>query len=397
MTKAEKIRAYIKECFDEYSINYREYFFYDFDNGKLEEPEWWILEDGKINMDMVEFASEILGISVKDILACNEKALVHWAKKYRYIWDIQPFIHSYRSAYYAPGYQEMVLFERLFDTKLPEPYPTDFDYADIANRIRAELKEIEKSLPGSYHKDAQINKLSVSTNVFCSFDEIKEMTESFILMVDNAKLLFIKAVNEGLSEKEILEYNLLTTLLGLRDRYFSRGYLYYSNLINAADFYKAVTLDNFYDFIIFKKSFKFEPWRCKEFVVDRELVERYLNAVPDDKGEMNRYSAAVSKIYCSFMWSDAAFLEDEDGNLTDVRERTSLYIKKTASEMKGLEEYAHFLSSYCKPPKLGGIKIAIPKYENEQLFNRAAALTSKIKANNFVDRCHDKINFGGNG
>lgn len=42
MTKAEKIYDYVKGAFEEYCLNYKAHFFYDFDTGKLEEPEWWI-------------------------------------------------------------------------------------------------------------------------------------------------------------------------------------------------------------------------------------------------------------------------------------------------------------------------------------------------------------------
>ena len=65
MTKAQRIEEYIKECFETYGVPIEEFFSYQDEDGY--EDFDWTDGKGKINMKAVNYASELLGISVDEI------------------------------------------------------------------------------------------------------------------------------------------------------------------------------------------------------------------------------------------------------------------------------------------------------------------------------------------
>ena len=70
MTKADKVAAFIRECFDSLGINFKEYFYFDFEEGVYEEISW-CNKDGSVNTKAVEYAAELLGTTPDDILSLN--------------------------------------------------------------------------------------------------------------------------------------------------------------------------------------------------------------------------------------------------------------------------------------------------------------------------------------
>lgn len=420
MIKAQKVERYIKECFDELSINYKEYFYYDYeDNGNYEDI-YWIDESGNINMDAVAHASKILGISVADILSTNEGALLKWLKKYRYFWDIKPFYMAYKKSLCDDSFDTCRLMEVVFDIEDEVNYNSCFNYEDITKRLIMQLRDIDKLLPGTFHHGAQIMNLHIETSRFCRFDNIKEMTESYICMVNTVTNLFLKAIQSELTENEVQEYNLLVSALGLRDPYYTKGYLYYDGLVKAKDTYRTVTSENFNEFVIMKHWKNFQPWRCANFINDRELVERYLSVVPQAKAEMSKYAMSISHFVCDFVWSDAKAMVDspEIEALCDSiyeivgeapvpikerpKEHTTLYVKKTVEELFGDDVTAKKITEYCRPEKLGGIPVkaflSMSDFSMTNSIKRITALLGKISSNNFVQSIVDEANTsrGGN-
>lgn len=401
MTKAQRIKAYIRECFEENSINIKE-FFSNICEGTAYDI-CWTDKNGKIDMGIVSYASELLGISVDDILTQNDKAITKWWDKYPYFKYTEAYKYAYDRTFYGDGYDSMRLCEVIFDTKIDAPYPTRYNYQDVIKRLLEELKEIDKSLPGTYHKGAHITNLTICTNNFCEFEEIEEMTESFISMLERAKELFLKVIFSELTEDEIKEYNMLVTVLGLRDKYYTGGYLRYNELLLVKDQYKHLTHENFYDDIVFKHGLDFTPWRCKGFIENRDLVVRYLKVMPDAKGFMREFAVAVSQFLCNFVWSDAkpyVFSPEEEEEMAYIdellgqepvpyderpKQHTEFYVKKTQEELAGDNFTADLLLKYCRPEKLGGISVRTPKYTEDPL-DRITALLGKVLHNNYIER-----------
>lgn len=392
MTKVQRIEAYIKECFDTYCINIKEFFSTTYE-GKAYDI-CWTGKNGKIDMEIVSYASELLGMRVDDILTRNDEAQAKWWRKYPYIWHKKAFDQAYKRTFYGDGYDVMHLYEVIFDTKLDTPYPTRYDYQDITKRMLDELKEIDKSLPGTYHAGAHITNLMINTDNFCEFDEIEDMTLSFIEMIKNAKALLLKAVHQDLTPDEAREFNFLSTILGVRDRYYVHGYLHYNDLVAIRDLYAEINEDNFDEYVIFRKADHFKPWCCIGFVKNRDLVEKYLEAVPQAKGLMRQFTDDVSQFYCTFVWSDAKTIEPDeieieygiDYDEEEARkERTSLYVQKTKDELNGADLISDSLREYCRPAKLGGIPVKITRSSAERSLKHITRLMKLVHHNNFID------------
>lgn len=392
MTKAQRIEAYIKECFETNCINIKE-FFSNICEGKAYDI-CWTDKNGKIDMEIVSYASELLGISIDDILTRNDEAQAKWWRRYPYVWHKKAFDEAYKRTFFGDGYDIMRLYEVIFDTKTDAPYPTRYDYQDVKKRLFNELKEIDKSLPGTYHEGAHLTNLMIDTDNFCEFEEIEEMTLSFIEMMKNAKALLLKAVHQDLTPEEAMEFNFLSTSLGVRDRYYVRGYLRYNDLVAIRDLYSEINEDNFDDYVIFRKADNFKPWCCVGFVKNRELVEKYLEVVPQAKGLMRQFADDVSQFYCTFVWSDAKPIEPDEIELEygitydeeeAPKERTSLYVQKTKEELNGADSISDSLRAYCRPAKLGGIPVKIAKNSAERSLKHITHLMKLIHHNNLVE------------
>ncbi len=409
MTKAQRIEEYIKDCFEAFHLNYKEYYYFEFEEGNPEEI-LWADEKGKISVSAVEHASEILGISTENILACSKEARMKWLRKYPFFWCVPGYEYSYEKSFYAPGFEKLRLIERIFDSDLHEQYPVRFDYDDVVRRMIEKLKLQECVEPGSYHEGASIQQLQISTENFCSYDRIEEMTTSFIEMVKTATHLFFKALSEELCATEVEEYNLLVSVLGLRDKYYTRGYLYYNQLLKVKDFYKDLNEETFSGAIIFKHALNFKPWRYSEFICNKELVQSYLDVMPQAKAIMREYAMEVSRFNCVFVWSDAkpiTFSPEEEKMLSDfneivgeedipveqrARERSFVNIDKTPEELNGEEKTAETIISYCRPVKLGGLMVKMPHVDNDPLamFKHINTLLGKVEHNNYIERIIDR-------
>lgn len=407
MTSAQKIERYIRGCFNELSINYKEYFYYDYEDDGNYEDIHWTDDAGNINMDAVAYASKVLGISVEDILSTNEEALLKWPIKYRYLWDINPFNLAYKKSLCDDSFEARRFIEVAFDIEGMVTYKFCFNYNDITKRMVDQLRDLDKLLPGTFHHGAHITNLSIETSRFCRFDAIKEMTESYICMVNTVTSLFLKAVQYGLSEGEVQEYNLLVSVLGFRDQYYAKGYLYYDGLMKARDTYQAVTPENIHEFVTMEHWKNFQPWRCADFVNDKELVEKYLSAIPQAKAEMGKYAMSVLHFSCDFIWSDAkaevdspeieafydSFCEmvgEAPGPISErPKEHTKLYVKKKAEELFGDDITANKLTEYCRPERLGGIPV---KVSPDKMIRHTSVLLEKIPSNNFVQGIVDEVN-----
>lgn len=412
MRRPKTIEKFIRECFESLAIDYKEYFYYSYDDGQYEDISWTD-EHGKINVAAVKHASRILGISVDDLLAANEDALTKWERKYRYFWDLDPLHTAYEASLHGDEFEAIRTFEILFNVKTPELYTDRYNVDDVVRRLISQLKEYDKALPGTFHHGANITNLTVDTANFCHFEEIKEMTVCYLEMAERVIELFIQAVTADLVEDEINEYNLLVSVFGLRDRYYTRGYLYYDYLIKARELYADVTRDNIFNSIILKKGLDFKPWQCAEFIDDSELVKKYASVFPQAKAEMRNYAMRTAHFTCDFVWSDAKPIElslEDEADILEVcealgedpipyeeraKEHTTVYVEKTAEELRQDDLIADKILEYCRPEKLGGIAVSMPIFSSNDSMAHITMLLGNVPHSNYID-CLIAIANGGN-
>ena len=409
MTDAKKIIGFIKTCCNKLGLSLENYFYSfmyeDEDDIDNENGEWvempWTDQSGNLYPVIIPFASEILGVSEEDILACNEKALQKWFAKYPYFEYLLPYMTARdRSFYNSDAYDTRRLLTFLFNEKINIPCPPRFNYQDVKTRLVEQLKDLNKTIPGTYHEGATITQLQIYTETIFHFDLITKMANSFLTMVDRAIHLFLKAVKEDLVDEELHEYNLLVSVLGLRDRYYVGRYLYHSELIKARELYVSTNEDNIRNSIVFERGRVFKPWYCAEFIEDKDLVKRYLSAIPEAKGEMREFAVGVTQFDCRFTWSDAqpVWLSPEDEAEMDsidemfgdspikpeerAKERCNIYVPKNEEELDGLAGAAGKLLDYCRPERLGGLECKMPEYSASDSFSHLQFLLGRVRRNN---------------
>lgn len=378
MKKNQKIAQFIMICFDELCLNYNEYFSYIGTDGERHKIPLCV--DGKLDKEAVKVASRILGISEKDLMTCNYDAVAKWIDKYKYFSYYRLFERAYDRTIYSNRYDEIKLQEAIFGVKLPKP--VRYDLRQVQQRLIEKLKELDASLPGTYHEGAEIKDLKIGLCNFCHFPKMTEFIESYLEMIERAGELFFKALNEDLCEEEINEYNVIVSAIGIKDFvYPMKGNLYYDNILKCREIYKQENLPNFYDYITFSPTRSVVPWRCAEFVENKELVQRYINYHPNDKRLMRDFAMQTLQFKCDFVWSDAkpVRLDDEDDLFGDdeyeeifgepipaqkaALERTVVYVPKTPEELGDNEKYANALAELCGSEKMGGI--VLPPYRNK--------------------------------
>ncbi len=383
MKNAKKVESFIRSIFEVYGLDYNEYFStYTADDGKVALP---MVIDGKLDMTMVHRAAEILGEDVEDLLSMNDKKTGKWQIRFPYIYHKHFFEYACKRSYYGKDYDTLRLMEVLWDFEYPSK-PLRYDYKDVKDRMLELLKEYDKAAPGIYHAGADIKHLHIDTTTFCHYAELEQMMTSFFEMVDRAKALFFKALEQGLSAEEAKEYNITASVLGIRDRCISqKGDLHYDMLRKLSPVYKAEQQADFFDYVMLDPAKDAAPWRCAEFLQDLDMVQAYANIIPGAKKAMREYALLASQFHCSFVWSDAAPMTHSAVSESEMYETgrmlhfirlrnaygglepTSVYVPKTAEELGEDGSYADILKELAGPVTKGGI--AIPPRQQGELFD----------------------------
>lgn len=377
MKKAEEIQDFVKDCFKLYGLDYLEYFgrFSGEEDKRVEIP---FETDGQVNMDMVMLAGQALGMSAENVLAMDETAADQWYDKYTFFGHIHQLNIRYKQSFFAEGAVPLWLIDFIPNANLYNEESSRYSYLDVKNRLVQQLQKINESLPGTFHAGASIQNLKITTSNFCSYEGTEDMVGSYIQMVERAKYLFQKALCGELMEEEINEYNILVSALGIRDKACApKGYLYYKSLRNCAEVYKEEGLHDFFEIVNFHSHNFFAPWICKEFACNKDLVQAFVNIIPEAKREMREYAMRVLQFRCCFVWSDAKPIQFEPWEeeelreaervmeLTDIpraKEPTLVYVPKTDAELNGDRKVAETLIKLCGAETCGGV--TLPSHRN---------------------------------
>lgn len=352
MKNAEKVEGFIRSVFEVYGLDYSQYFSaYTADDEKVVLP---MVTDGELDMTMVHRAAEILGEDVENLLSMNSKKAAKWQIRFPYIDYKHFFEYACTRSYYGKNYDTLRLMEAIWDVEAANK-PLRYDYRAITERLRMQLMEYDKVAPGTYHADAHIKHLHIKTATFCHFAELEQMMASFFEMVERARVLFFKALEQELCAEEINEYNILVSVLGIQDRCVpQKGDLHYSLLRKLAPIYKAEQRTEFFDYIRLDPAKDIAPWRCAEFIQNRNLVQAYARITPSAKKAMREFAFMATQFHCSFIWSDDI----------DQAERVSIYVPKTADEIADDAVFADTLNQLIRPAAKGGIAVPASLCDN---------------------------------
>lgn len=376
MTKAQKIEQFVRDSMDKYFLSYGE-FFIEVSDDNIDEVYELPMGDGDtLYMDLIEKAATVLGTSVDAIVNMDEQELGRWFEKYSFFKHRKNFESAYYRTFLSEDFEEKYLLSKIFDMEFSERQLLRFDYEDVKNRLLSSIKEIDKSAPGTNHIGATITNLKIDTFNFCHYSAMEEMMKSYFSMFERGKELFFKALEQDLSDDEAHEYNIIVSTIGIRDIVcVGNGNLYYDMVCKCREVYKKENLSSFFDYVNINQNKSFKPWRGAEFVENRELVQKYIEILPEGKRMMREYAMKVAAFECCFVWSDAkpVSFSEEDEALIDgaldimgckpipyeerAREKTVIFVEKTPKELNGDEEYAAKLKVLSGAAKLGGVEV----------------------------------------
>lgn len=384
MKSKEQVTQYVRDYFDRYELNDYDFFISSEEDeyGRSEKVDIMLFPFDEMDAETLSRISLRTGLSIEEILNCDEQAATRYLQKY-------PFIHLFkvykeRCEWYSqyktefPSAREWLL-NAIFTENPGYPVEMRYNHASIKLRLINKLKEIDAVMPGIYHENAEITELMFRTDVFISFPDCGNMMRSFIDMVNRLKELFFKALQTELSEEEINEFNFLGSRLNASDVTAPTFAMNYDTLCKYRKVYIEENLADFFSYVKIRAFVKSVPWRCKEFFDDMSLVNEFVNIFPQSKSMMREFALSVSKFECVFVWSDAQpimYSPEEEAELNSIddmmgykhlpyeqreKEHTRIYVEKTSEEMFGWEDYVKKITDAVAPPSIGGL--ALPKRE----------------------------------
>lgn len=344
-------------------------------------------KDIEIPLEIDERLAHTLGMTIDEIIAMDETAAMKWGEKYPFF----KYYHGYHTQWdmkfrYADEVtQEDLLIKSIFRSKFNVEVKERYDYRDVRQRLVNQLMEIDKVIPGTFHKNAEMTKTEITTEVFFSFPQVLKMVSSFIDIYNRVETLFFKILSDDLTADEIQEYDFLVSAFQITDYVVS-------TLVMTYDYVKSirkVCLSEGYhkltSYARIRNFIETAPWRCKEFYNDVDLVSKFAAIFPEAKAKMREFSMKVSNFECHFTWSDAKPIvespEDEEAfrvfceSLGEeypepenrAKEPTLVYVPKTDAEMGDWALYVHRLKKLAQPSAKGGLLLPKPEASNQAL------------------------------
>ena len=334
-------------------------------------PIPWVI-DGRLNMELVEYSSDILGVTKNELLEMRRSVIKRWSRKYPLVKYWEGMIRSVNESYLRNPTPEERLLAAVYNFTERDIYVTRYDLKRLEERTVEALTALEAEKPGSIHPGEKIENFYADTVYVCSYPHILEMVDSFFKMVNRGKELFFKALEQELSEAEICEYNLIVSYTGIRDKHFNLHGLYYRYLVKFRQLYLEEKGKDFFDYVVLSKDIPFQPWKFAEIIADRVRMEKYLSYVPRAKMLMNIFAIEGTRFECSFTWSDAELIDEEERwefgkTYTSIWARldedyegkkpTVVYIPKNERELGEDDLYFEMLRSMAGAPQEGGIPV----------------------------------------
>ena len=375
MKSPQEISDFVRAVCAHYSICLTS-FICDYDEQYCPVPVDNLFRSDKVDIDTLNYLSEIIGMNPEDIGNTNVKAARMISEKYPFFELLKSFEECKEFRHYKLSDEfdedgQRLLYRIFGEENLLEKY----DNEELIERLRQQLIDYDTFIPGTYHPCAEITQFHYEANSFVDFVRYSEMMDSFLKIYDRMSSLFFKALNEELSQDEINEYNLFVSYFRGQECGSSK-FLHYDILQKHRDIYKTEGYHDIDSYIkINRLTTDFEPWRCKQFAEYKIFAQRYQDIYPATKDRIRDFCMYIKYIWCNFVWSDAPYEEDEDDlfDFEKYQEHTVIYIPKTEEEIGDDATSAELLSVMASPESKGGLikrKPEIPNFDMNLLMKR---------------------------
>lgn len=353
--------------------------FYQEDNKMQRQPVPWVI-DGRLNMELVDYAADILGVTSTELLEMKGKVMERWSKKYPLVKYWEGMRRSVNESYLRNPTPEERLLAAVYSFTERDIYVTKYNLKKLEERTMEALIALEKEKPGTIHPGEKIENFYADTVYICRYPHITEMVDSFFEMVNRGKELFFKALEQELTEAEICEYNLIVSYTGIRDKHFNLHGLYYRYLVEFRQLYLEEKGKDFFDYVVLSKDIPFQPWKFAEIIAERTRMEEYLSYVPRARMLMYMFAIEGTRFECSFTWSDAEPMDEEKRwefgqTYTSIWARldedyegkkpTVVYIPKDGRELDEDDAYFEILRNMAGILQEGGIPVPVQSKTEE--------------------------------
>ena len=400
MSKVQAITEFVEQVFDLYQLN-KFGFFFKYDDRTQEQIPTNLFHAGEIDEETLNRISVCTGLSPEAILRTDlEEAKRYW-RKYPFFRLYHEYMESWgwyqHFSDQKPTAAEMLLNALFAEEKGIRGTPR-YDMNDLTKRLVDKLKDIDKAIPGTYHKGAEITQLHVYTQIFFSFPKCADMLRSFITMVKRTEELFFRALQNELSQDEANELNFLASWLDATDVVMPSTRITYGNVRALKDVYLEENLTDFFSYVKIRGFIGTNPWRCQEFFDDVELVKEFFYIFPRAKADMRKFAHDVANFSCVFVWSDAEPIKfsDEDRMMMDdfdrvigeepsnnkdgAKEITQIYVEKTPAEMQGWDSFAATVKKVSGPVSKGGIAVPVREHASGFDINTIKRIQKRVEA-----------------
>ncbi len=408
MNHAKEVEDFVHKSFAMYGLKFDSFF-----NELVDERED---EDGvpyggelvalpiaigsEIDMDLLGKAATTIGVTTDALLNMDEQAVGIWCQKYPYFELKRQFDAIRKYSRHFAGLPEDMIVASIFDENYHPNQFKRYSWSNIKTRLLDLLKKYSSVIPECYHENANIKELVTRTDNFTSFAKIKDLTESYLVMVERARELFYKLWDVKLPDDEIREYNLLVSVLGMRDAAFSPRPIYYELARKFAPVYKQEGFKEYSSYIRYKDRDLPAFWTCKEFYDYPDLITRVIREFPEVKSEMGQMAILAKNICCAYAWSDEEFPDlcvspEEylasllwDLNLASEYEPVyggSVFVPKTEEEIGGDALYIARCKQLAAPASKGGLVLPTPEIERGSSDNDGRALARILRMSHSLE------------
>lgn len=376
MSKKEKITKFVEKVFNEYQISTN---LIKLVRGDDEESP--IFKEREADKRTIEIIANMFGVEPKVIENCDEERIFEVYNNYPFF----KYIKEFRACeYYANYDNEEIQTQGMLNAIFGSNYDTNeitpkYIPEKIVGRLKNYLSDMDKLVPGTLHKNADILGLTVYSQDFFSYSKMTRLLNAFFRMLERTEELFFKTLNKNLTKKEVKEYNTFITYLYGRDVAIPTQMMYYNYVCSCRELFKKEGYKTLFSYVSIPSYINFEPWRCPEFAENKELAQKYVDYFPESKEMMTNFNMISKNILCKFTWSDdkrdkqAEEFDDlfgeelnaeldeifceihhVDANLLD-KKITQIYLPKTETELSVNKDYCDRLQQFILPPKKGGL------------------------------------------
>lgn len=274
----------------------------------------WVAEDLSIPavsmMDLRRMGEEELvrvGASVgltREDLATNRSPVPDAVRKKYKVFDL---MSQWDLAGMLVGkYGPMRFLQRVFRNQYHGPdVPSEEEEREmmaraVLPRCDAKARQINELFPGSFPVELPVLKFMVETSNFRSFKEVYQLADAFDELVECYGKLFFKALEGDLTEKQALEFDLLSSFLEARDVVDVRHRMTYAYVAENRTMLREEGFHQLSSYVGIRRIIP--VWKAREFYVDQAYVTRYIERHDVAKVEIRRFLSKIDAFSCCYVF-----------------------------------------------------------------------------------------------